>query len=53
MPEVKEDDTLRLTNENVNNLSLFAKDNWKVKKMGKLNNKYQSDETLLQEVGVN
>lgn len=53
VPEVKEDDVVRLTNENVNNLGLYAKGNWKVKKLGNLNNKYQADGTLMQELGTN
>lgn len=53
VPEVKPDDVIRLTGENSNSLSLFAPHQWKVKKMCNLNNKHQSDGTMLVETGTN
>ena len=52
VPDIKPDDVVRLTGENTNSLSLFAPHQWKVKKMCNLNNKYQSDGTMLVETGT-
>ena len=53
VPEVKPEDVVRLSGENTNSLSLFAPQQWKLKKMANLNNKYQTDGTMLVETGTN
>ena len=53
VPDKKPEDIVRLTVENANSLSIFSKDPWKLKKLANLNNKYQSDATLLVETGIN
>ncbi len=53
MPDINPDDVVCLTWENINSLSLFAPHQWKVKKMCNLNNKYQSDGTMLVETVTN
>ena len=39
--------------ENANSLSLFTKNQWKIRKLQNLNNKYESDALLLNETGTN
>jgi len=53
VPQEKPDEVLRLSVENVNSLSIYHPTDWKVKKLRAINNRYNTDATLLLESGVN
>ena len=53
VPEVKEDDIIRLACENVNSLSIYHKGTPKIGKLLNLNNRHQTDGICIVEHGVN
>ncbi len=53
VPTDKTDGVLRLSAENANSLGIYNKDNGKVQKCCVINNKYDTDGTLLVETGIN
>lgn len=53
VPAEKPEEVVRLAAENANSLSIYHRENWKIRKLFALNNKYQTDGMLMVRSDVN